>query len=269
MTEHTTESIRHFITDCRKEERTQRPFSLAEEQLWDLAEFSPFEQTRIITTNEKVLADPYLMRVYLSPEREELELQLRRLGVAPTLARSMRLMPRPYLHYFFRGDDDRAFHNHPWQRSVSLILIGGYIEHFWDFELKRSFSRLLKPGSLNYLKRGTYHRVELLPGKKCWTLFVSTGRVQESDGYDWEFYDPETDLFTPHGEWTSADAERREFRSHAKVVNFTKSPYEAAIPKAPRVPSQTEMSELGDSGGQVDDPYAGHGGYDWNSLGRR
>ena len=218
---HSQESLRHFITDCRAEERRLRKFSPNEELLWNLAEESPFEQTRIITTNEKVLADPYLMRVYLTPERELLEARLYDLGVPGFLARQMRYMPRPYLHYFFRGDDDRAFHNHPWKRSLSVILIGGYIEHTWDFQLERSFSRLLMPGQVNLLKRGTYHRVELLPGEKCWTLFTSMGRVQESDGQDWDFYDPETGEYTPWGKWTAENSRRRDFRSHAKVRNFT------------------------------------------------
>lgn len=213
---HSRESMKQFLIDCRAEERRSRTFSSMEENFWDLAEMSPFEQTRIITTNDKVLADPYLMRVYLTPERELLEGMLHGLGVPLAYARLMQHMPRPYLHYFFRGDDDRAFHNHPWKRSLSLILVGGYIEHAWDFRLERSFSRLFQPGAVNYLKRGTYHRVELLPNEKCWTLFVSSGRVQESDGYDWEFYDPESGRYTPWGEWTNEDSRRREFHQ-AKV----------------------------------------------------
>lgn len=236
--------IQKFIVDCRAEERAQREFSAVERNLWDLAEESPFEQTRIITTNEKVLADPYLMRVYLAPQREELEAQLSMLGVPPAYARYIQYMPRPYLHYFFRGDDDRAYHNHPWKRSLSLILIGGYIEHVWNFELKRSLSRLFTPGKVNYLKRGTYHRAELLPGKKTWTLFVSSGRVQASDGFDWEFYDPETDTFTPHGQWTNDRAKHRPFSTVARVGDLV------------------EVCR-----GPGDDPYAGHGGWNWSGLG--
>lgn len=261
---HKPEDIRQFVVDCRSQERRQRQFSATEEKLWDLAEFSPFEQTRIITTNEQVLADPYLMRVYLSPQREALEATLRELGVSPFAARLIQKMPRPYLHYFFRGDDDRAFHNHPWTRSVSFILIGGYIEHIWNFELGRSFSRLLKPGSINHLERDTYHRVELLPGKKCWTLFVSMDRVQASDGTDWEFYDPEDGTFIPWGMWTSADAKRRDFRSHGKMAHFTDflqtGRVSSSVPNTSNPPSS--VPDLGA------DPDASHGGYNWSGLRR-
>lgn len=211
MENHSREDIRRFVTDCRAEERRSRVFSHMEEKLWALAEDSPFEQTRIITTNEKVLADPYLMRVYLSPERERLEAYLEMLGVPGALANHIRHMPRPYLHYFFRGDDDRAYHNHPWRRSFSLILLGGYLEHSWDFTRKLATSSLFLPGNVNYLKRNSYHRVELLPDQKCWTLFVSTGRVAAKDGTDWNFYEPEFERFTPWGQWTNEMARARPF----------------------------------------------------------
>lgn len=253
---HSRESMKSFLIDCRAEEARSRTFSAMEENFWDMAEASPFEQTRIITTNEEELADPYLMRVYLSPEREQLERQLRALGVPAPAASLTRYMPRPYLHYFFRGDDDRAFHNHPWKRAFSVILIGGYIEHVWNFELDRSLSRLLLPGNVNYLKRGTYHRAELLPGEKCWTLFTSMGRVQAKDGYDWEFYDPATDEYTPWGEWTSEHASVRDFKDHKAVAKLGDE-ITVTVPR-----SLLSVPDL-DA-----DPYAGHGGYAWSSLGR-
>lgn len=253
---HSNEDIKKFVKDCRAEEERERgqPFSAMESNFWDMAELSPYEQTRIITTNEKVLADPYLMRVYLTPERELLAAWLYDMGVPGFITRRLNHMPRPYLHYFFRGDDDRAYHNHPWKRSLSFILLGGYIEHKWDFVERRSTSKLLEPGRVNYLKRGTYHRVELLPhGQKCWTCFVSTGRVQASDGTDWEFYDPETNTFTPWGQWTAASARHRPFREEARVVP-------AAVPGVAVVGKH--IDDLGA------DPNAGHGGYDWSSLQR-
>lgn len=33
-----------------------------------------------------------------------------------------------YLHCFHRSDEDRDLHNHPWDKSVSLVLWGGYVE---------------------------------------------------------------------------------------------------------------------------------------------
>jgi hypothetical protein len=253
---HSAQDIQKFVVDCRAEEARHRVFGIAEENLWDLAEAEPFEPTRIITTNEQELADPYLMRVYLTPEREKLEELLLGLNVPLPYAKYIRHMPRPYLHYFFRGDDDRAYHNHPWKRSLSLILIGGYIEHKWDFKRKISTSKLVEPGGLNYLQRGTYHRVELLPQNKCWTLFVSSGRVHEADGTDWEFYDPETDTFTPHGEWTAKSARPRPFGNLHERFAYDRT-------ETGRTSSAASASTQPDLGA---DPDAGHGGYNWSAL---
>lgn len=257
MTKHSQEEIRKFVVDCRAEERRLREFSPMEEKFWELAEEARYG-TRVITTNDQVLADPYLMRVYLTPEREKLQEQLSSLGVPAAYANYIRYMPRPYLHYFFRGDDDRAYHNHPWKRSLSFILIGGYIEHVWNFELKRSLSRLFTPGKVNYLKRGTFHRAELLPGEKAWTLFVSTGRVQAADGTDWDFYDPETDTFTPWGKWTADQARRRDFKTGCAVARV-EDEGGAAV--------STGRSKL-EPEGIPDDPDRGRPVWDWSSVGR-
>jgi hypothetical protein len=84
-----------------------------------------------------------------------------------------------YLHKFLRDDDDRAMHDHPWA-SVSLVLWGRYVE---QTPVGR---RLYRPGSL--IRRGsTYiHRIELLAGKPCWTLFFTGPRVRE-----WGFHCPQ------------------------------------------------------------------------------
>lgn len=256
MTQHSPTEIKQFVTDCRIEEAKKRTFSTLEENLWDMAEVSHFEQTRIITTNQKVLADPYLMRVYLTPEREKLEEQLVGLGVPSAYATYMRHMPRPYLHYFFRGDDDRAFHNHPWERSFSFIILGGFIEHVWNFELKRALSRFHAPGTIYQLKRGTYHRAELLPGKNCWTLFMSMGRVQAKDGHDWNFYDPHTDSYTPWGLWTAAQAAARDFEGH-RISNLAKVDDKFAVLRDDLPPAASGLGS---------DPHAGHGGYNWSAL---
>ncbi len=210
---HRPEDIRQFVIVEREKANARRRFSPLEHLLWDTA-VTAKHGTRVITTNEAVLADPYLMRVYLNNDYGDLATRLEMAGLAPELALRVMRMPRPYLHYFFRGDDDRAFHNHPWKRSLSFILTGGYIEHLWDFGGQTVTSRLLKPGMVNYLKRDTYHRVELLPAQNCWTLFISSGRVQDSDGYDWDFYEPEHGEFTPWGKWTSAKARPRDYQSH-------------------------------------------------------
>ena len=120
---------------------------------------------RLITTD----GDPYLHRFYLHKKPRE--------GFRQYL-------PSVYLHYFHRGDLDKALHNHPWKYSLSLVLTNGYLE---DRRTKYGvIRRLLRSGSVNFIRANDYHKVTLLdPSKGSWTLFVSGPRVQ-----DWCFWDP-------------------------------------------------------------------------------
>lgn len=236
------EEIRKFIIDSRARERMLRTFSFVEEKLWNLAEAAPFG-AKVIPTNSDGLADPYLLRVYLGPDRAAVAATAVKWGLPSWMATVVLKAHRPFLHYFFRGDNDRAFHNHPFTKSYSAILAGGYFDHRWDFTRRQVNTRFVGPGQLNTIRRGDYHKVELLPTKNCWTLFFAGERVQKSDGKDWEFYDPETDTYTPWGEWTSK-ASRKAAAKMETVL--TPQVYD----------------------GHAEDPDAGHGGYNWSTLGR-
>jgi hypothetical protein len=84
-----------------------------------------------------------------------------------------------YLHKFVRDDDDRAFHDHPW-RSSAIVLRGAYIEH--DHRGRRIYFA----GAVR-IRSATYcHRVELIDGKPCWTLFFTGPRLRE-----WGFHCPQ------------------------------------------------------------------------------
>ncbi len=84
------------------------------------------------------------------------------------------------LHHFWRGDEDRAHHNHPWRFGVALILVGGYRESSFrgDAVVHKDF----RPGQLNFLYPDLFHRVELLDPRGCWTLIL-TGPVVQSWGF--------------------------------------------------------------------------------------
>jgi hypothetical protein len=73
-----------------------------------------------------------------------------------------------FLHHFHRGDDDSALHCHPWP-FTSVILWGGYYEHTLgrDGIIRR---RWYGPGRVLTRKAEHRHRVELPPGRDCWTL---------------------------------------------------------------------------------------------------
>lgn len=110
-----------------------------------------------------------------------------------------------YLHFFARGDEDRALHDHPW-RGRSLVLAWGYREERRftsikdeDTELvvrERDFGFLDK----NYINADTFHRVDVLrPDRGCWTLF-ETSPYQKS----WSFWDRETGEMTPWRRYLAA-----------------------------------------------------------------
>lgn len=96
-----------------------------------------------------------------------------------------------FIHFFHRGDDDRDQHNHPWARSISLVLVGGYREERGDTV------RVVKPWSLNVIGKNDFHRVDLLePKKGCWSIFIAGTNVQS-----WGFKLRESGRFVPWREY--------------------------------------------------------------------
>jgi len=85
-----------------------------------------------------------------------------------------------YLHQFLRSDDDRALHDHPWF-NLSLLLRGRYVEHtIRAGGVARAVER--RAGAIKLRSPWTAHRVEIIPGEECWTLFV-TGPVVRTWGF--------------------------------------------------------------------------------------
>ena len=88
-----------------------------------------------------------------------------------------------YLHHFHRSDDDRALHDHPW-KNLSVLLRGSYLEYLPDG------STLVRNPTLAFwrwpVREATdSHRVELINGRKVWTLFITGRRVRV-----WGFWCP-------------------------------------------------------------------------------
>lgn len=79
---------------------------------------------------------------------------------------------RAYIHRFVASDPDRGIHSHPWQRSLSFVLVGGYKE------IRINGERRLRPGQINYIRGDDFHRVILEKNTEAWTLFIHGKRVK-------------------------------------------------------------------------------------------
>lgn len=88
-----------------------------------------------------------------------------------------------YLHHIVRSDEDRALHDHPWW-NVSILLEGGYVEHtIAAGGINMRTMRLV--GDLAFRLGQAAHRLELIDGRPCWTLFVTGPRFRR-----WGFHCP-------------------------------------------------------------------------------
>lgn len=99
---------------------------------------------------------------------------LRRWFVAPRNA-----FANVYLHEFRRSDDDRALHDHPWP-NASLVLSGRYIEHTPEGQFLRV------AGDFVERPAEALHRIELIAGEPCISLFTTGPKVR-----DWGFACPQ------------------------------------------------------------------------------
>jgi hypothetical protein len=96
-----------------------------------------------------------------------------------------------YLHCFLRDDDDRALHDHPWI-WCSILLRGSYLE-YTEAGIQR-----FDAGSIRTHRAKFSHRLALIAGAHCWTLFITGPRIR-----NWGFHCP--DAWVPWEKFTAAD----------------------------------------------------------------
>lgn len=77
-----------------------------------------------------------------------------------------------YLHEILKSDDDRALHDHPWS-NISALLMGGYWEHTPEGKLFRY------QGDVIERPAKALHRLEVLPGERAISLFITGPKVRE------------------------------------------------------------------------------------------
>ncbi len=111
---------------------------------------------------------------FIQPERD----YLRRWYVIPR----NRLL-NVYLHEIRNSDDDRALHDHPWV-NCSILLNGSYAER--TIAAGGVETRTVRrAGEIKLRRARAAHRLELIDGHACWTLFVTGPRLRE-----WGFHCP-------------------------------------------------------------------------------
>lgn len=90
-----------------------------------------------------------------------------------------------FLHKFLKSDPDDV-HDHPWG-YFTIILKGGYYEWVGQFNSAGEKIGEIRywrgPGHFRFCRARQYHRIELVPGLNCWTLFCP-GPQQR----DWGFW---------------------------------------------------------------------------------
>jgi len=86
------------------------------------------------------------------------------------------------VHQILRSDRGRDPHDHPWP-YLTVVLFGGYWEERYDDEGMCISQRWHGPGSILYRPAGSWHRLDLPPGKDCWTLFI-TGPYRQRWGFN-------------------------------------------------------------------------------------
>ena len=85
-------------------------------------------------------------------------------------------LPAIYVHEFRRSDDDRALHDHPWI-NCSVLVEGFYKEHTIAAGGVHVHTQR-KPGDVVFRWPSQAHRVEIIDGTICRTLFLTGPRVR-------------------------------------------------------------------------------------------
>lgn len=84
-----------------------------------------------------------------------------------------------YLHRFVSGDSERHVHDHPWNRSIALVLAGTYIEErVTGFDPETGWQSIQRNIRwFNKINGLDFHRI-VKPKPQTWTLFIHTKRIK-------------------------------------------------------------------------------------------
>lgn len=77
-----------------------------------------------------------------------------------------------YLHEILHSDDDRALHDHPWANR-SFLISGSYIEHTPEGTFQYNAGDTVERAAT------ALHRLEVIPGQRAVSLFITGPAVRE------------------------------------------------------------------------------------------
>lgn len=127
-------------------------------QYADASDMQAWARAKMQRSPDFVIGDDYLRRWWIVPRNQGCN---------------------TYLHEILRSDEDRALHDHPWD-NTSMLLEGSYIEH------TPAGSFLREVGSIVMRKATDAHRLEILPGGRAVSLFMTGPKLRE-----WGFHCPQ------------------------------------------------------------------------------
>lgn len=124
------------------------------------------------------------------------------------------------IHHFVKSDPERGYHDHPWKRSFSFILCGGYEERIFNLSEECGYIKHDRPRfTFNYLDGvNVFHRVMIEEGKDAWTLFFFQkrskpwGMISLKGGY--KAMNPE--VVDRDGDWWKTNSKGLSIHEHMK-----------------------------------------------------
>ena len=129
----------------------------------------------------KMLRLPYEVN---GPARDPYQLRIR-LPPAGGWYRSR--LPGMFVHHYFRSDKDEWCHSHPWRWMICFVVTRGYSELRKEGLAGVARRFFLRPGSMNFIWKDTFHKLELHDENGCWTICLVAPRPDGVDDETWGF----------------------------------------------------------------------------------
>ncbi len=122
------------------------------------------------------------------------------------------------IHRFVKSDPERGYHDHPWNKSLSFILCGGYEERIFNPSHECGYITHKKSRwCFNYLDGiNVFHRVIIEDGKDAWTLFFFQQRSKQWGmiSLDGQYNTMNSEVTDRDGDWWKTAGKGLNIHSH-------------------------------------------------------